>query len=167
MNFDARPNLNTHEPEPLPGVFSPEMRAVDDELRAQARQAEIPLGLSDRVFAASVKQLPVDLPGAGDRRLRFPFQSWTARHGVWGQLAMAASVALAFGVALWFVYGPHTKRATGASDTAASLAAALRPLSSEPDPFESDFSYLLETSDLNSAEDIKSELVMLVRELEM
>ena len=165
MNFDARTNLNTREPEPLPAIFSPEMRAVDDELRAQARQVEIPLGLSDRVFAASVKELPRELPGAGDRRLRFP--SWAVRHGVWGQLAMAASVALAFGIALWFVYGPHTKRAAGASDTAASLAAALRPLSAEPDPFENDFSYLLETSDLNSAEDIKSELVMLVRELEM
>lgn len=170
MNFNARSNQNVRDLEPLPSGFSHDLRAVDEELAEHARQSPAPEGLCGRVFLASVEKLPSQL--ALERRLKFPFATLAARRGVWGQLAMAASVALAFGIALWFVQGPHTKPPvklvrTDDSDARVSLAAALRPLSADPAPFESDFSYLLETNDLTSADEITSELVMLVRELEM
>ncbi len=82
---------------------NPVDRLADDRelellLRAEASRLERRAGLADRIFAASVGQLP-----ARQRPVRTP---WMLRPGrltlgsMWGRLAMAASIGLAFFVGL-------------------------------------------------------------------
>ena len=164
MRLTSTPNHddNRGRLEPLPGDFAPELQAIDDRLAQLASRSVAPLGLTDRVFDASVEKLPSER--LVSRRLRFVDRVW-GRQIAWGQFAMAASVALAFGIALWFVQGPHTKPienvAIHNADVEVSVATMLQS------HLENEFDYLLETSELTSSDEITSELVMLVRELEM
>jgi hypothetical protein len=71
-----------------------ELREVDDLLGRYAGRQPVPAGLVERVFDASVGMLP-------SRRRREPalrFQP-VITTSLWGRLAMAASIALAFFVA--------------------------------------------------------------------
>ena len=169
MRLTSTPNHddNRGRLEPLPGDFAPELQAIDDRLAQLATRSVAPLGLNNRVFDASVEKLPIER--IVSRRLRFVDHVW-GRQIAWGQFAMAASVALAFGIALWFVQGPHTKPienvAIHNADAEVSVATMLH-LPSEQSHLENEFDYLLETSELTSSDEITSELVMLVRELEM
>jgi anti-sigma-K factor RskA len=170
MRLTSNPNHDDRERrlEPLPGDFSPDLQAIDERLAELAAQSVVRSDLSQRVFAASVQNLPANV--GGNRNLRFVDRVWGGRQA-WGQFAMAASVAIAFGIALWFVQGPHTNPinnvATLNSDVDVSVVSMLRHLPAEPSHLENEFDYLLETSDLTSPDEITSELAMLVREMEM
>jgi hypothetical protein len=170
MRLTSTPNPDDRKQrlEPLPGDFSPRLQSIDERLSEVARQGSVPLGLSQRIFAASVERLPAQV--RNERGLRFVDRVWSNRTA-WGQFAMAASVAVAFGVAFWFVQGPHTKPVENIAHHNAepdvSLAAMLRHLPSGQSHLEHDFDYLLETREMTSPDPITSELVMLVRELEM
>lgn len=89
---------NPKPPEPLPGETDLQLRQLDARLTRDAHRNDIPSGMAGRVFDASVGHLP-------DRRLRFPDESAsvlnnssTRRRQYWGRMALAASVAVAFGV---------------------------------------------------------------------
>ncbi len=79
-------------PDLTPGLLDPELRRLDARLTNQARRLDVPPGLADRVFEASVGHLPA-------RRLRFtptPRQTIRIRRQRLGRLALAAGIALAF-----------------------------------------------------------------------
>lgn len=73
----------------------PELREVDELLEWHARQQPVPAGLIDRVFDASVGLLPSRRP----RRQPVLRLEPAITGSLWGRLAMAASIALAFIVA--------------------------------------------------------------------
>ena len=71
-----------------------ELREVDDLLGRYARREPVPDGLIERVFDASVGMLPAR------RRRQHPLRLQPViTTSLWGRLAMAASIALAFFVA--------------------------------------------------------------------
>jgi hypothetical protein len=72
-----------------PGIPDPRLDALLDEaLSADSVEGGIPAGLSDRVFAAARAELAAEQPVL-------------ARLGAWRTFAMAASVLLLVGGALW------------------------------------------------------------------
>lgn len=91
----------------LPAEFDRRLVELDQKLSGQAESQPTPVGLAERVFRASVSLLPHQHEHAS---LRFPR---SVRTPVWGQLAMAASVAVAFVVAAWF----HSATTTTPSDS--------------------------------------------------
>lgn len=86
----------------LPAEFDRRLVELDRKLARQAASQPVPSGLAERVYRASVSLLPGRVEYG---RLRF---ARSVRTPVWGQLAMAASVAVAFVVAAWF----HTSTIT-------------------------------------------------------
>lgn len=80
----------------LPAEFDRHLVELDRKLSRNAASEPTPTGLAERVYRASVSLLPGRVQ---HDRLRF---SRRVRTPVWGQLAMAASVAVAFVVAAWF-----------------------------------------------------------------
>jgi hypothetical protein len=168
-----QPNREFSHIEPLMGQhgdFTPELIEIDALLTEQAQASTIPQGLSERVFLASVSGLPqqsykfVEF-ASGNRVRKLWFRS------VSGQVAMAASVALAFGIALWVVQRPNSNQPTLAHsdvETEFALASALRPAhEGSTTAWEGQFDYLLETNELTSPSDITDEVAVMIRELEM
>lgn len=90
----------TPDMDPYPDQIPPEFREIEAQLASWVRRQPVPPGLADRVFDASVGLLPAR------RRPRSPlFQmpwlaSLSAWRGVGGRLALAASITLAFVVAV-------------------------------------------------------------------
>ncbi len=84
----------------FPDQTPPEFREVEARLSSWARRQPVPPGLAGRVFDASVGLLPAR------RRLRSPLlqmprlASLSAWRGMGGRLALAASITLAFLVAV-------------------------------------------------------------------
>lgn len=184
---DARGNGAADESAPLrgpDGSLQPGLQRVDRLLAAEARQSRrMPHGVLKRMTAASRGYLPIEAAPAS-----LPFQRAArarSRTSVWGQLAMAACIGLAFVVAGWF--GHHasvtptedvamhesgdTSETAPARDirqeqpaTAESLADALGTgtewllLGFDDD----EISVLLETADM-SLNDLASELATLER----
>ncbi len=75
------------------------LRAIEEMLAREAARTGVPPGLARRVYQGSVGGLPV-LPRQYRRRPRSGLQPLVlGRLAVWGRLAMAASVGLAFIVA--------------------------------------------------------------------
>lgn len=95
----------TPDMDPYPDQIPPEFREIEAQLASWARRQPVPPGLADRVFDASVGLLPAR------RRPRSPlFQmprlaSLSAWRGVGGRLALAASITLAFVVAVRIMPG--------------------------------------------------------------
>jgi hypothetical protein len=154
--------------EPLPEGFEPELRAIDALLGDHAAEADVPVGLAQRVFEASVGDLP-----AGPRRPRReaapgPARPWRAlpltTQRQWrGGLALAASLGLAFVIAAVYVSRP-----AGEVPTPSSLDTALAfdidwPL----EEVDREVGYLLETADLVSEEDVTGEIGGLFPELDL
>jgi hypothetical protein len=76
----------------------PELNQIDVDLARMAHEQAVPEGLADRIYQASVDELPVP------NQLRGDFQE--TRQSIWrtpifARLAMAAAVGLAFIVAVW------------------------------------------------------------------
>ncbi len=161
-------NYPSSTPDPLPADFSPGLREIDDRLAREARRETVPMGLADRVFRASVEYLPSP---PRPRRLR-PVR--TAREPLWslawGRLALAASVVLAVGAALWLVQG-RSGRIERVEIGDVAVRGALPPeverLLMEPvGGGDSELASLLDTRDL-TFDDLAGELAMLVAKLEM
>jgi hypothetical protein len=162
---------------PLQSELPPDLERIDESLADLAKRDQAPPGLTDRIYEASVSALPrLRLRGraaAGPQRMRF-------HRPVWGQLAMAASIGLAFVLVAWFLSMP-----TGAPDrndliaertdapvvrTVARHSVRLTP-EAEWLLLETGFngeriSYLVETRDITFA-DLRSESERLFDELEL
>jgi hypothetical protein len=172
MSLSPRTNNPRIEPlSPDLGDFTPEMVELDAMISEVAQQSGELQALRERVFLASVGQLPAET---------YRFADHAAKRGVlsqklWfrsisGQVAMAASLALAFGVALWIVLRPtHPDSSMARNDIESefALAGAFRPLHEGPNAFEGQFDYLLDTNELTSPDDINDEVAVLIQELEM
>jgi hypothetical protein len=159
-------NPHVEHPEPLPVEFSAAHRAIDARLAEAAELQELPVGLNARVFQASVSMLPhrrkstrLRLVSAGQAA----FQRLTL-----GRLAMAAMVLLSCSVAIWVLNSQHNMPDGGGM---VARSVSLTPIDWMPQEatarIDRDLSYLLDTSDLTSPDDINHDLVMLVSELEM
>ncbi len=161
-------NYPSSTPDPLPADFSGGLREIDDRLARAARREAVPLGLADRVLRASVEYLPSP---PRPRRLQ-PVRAareplWSL---AWGRLALAASVVLAVGAALWLVEGP-TERSNvvlvGDGGVRGALPPEVERLLMEPAAGgDSELASLLDTRDL-TFDDLARELAMLVANLEM
>ena len=127
-------------PEPLGGDVAPELRRLDTTLGRLALSADVPAGLARRVFAASVRLLPVrPLAPAAERRAPTTSRRWPDLGVLCGRLALAATLALAFVMAARFL-----ERPLSAADSV--LLADLGFLESDPlEQLDSEFAYLLET----------------------
>ncbi len=161
--------------DPLPAEFGPELGRVDDAVAQAASGAPLPAGLADRVFEASVARMP--RPLLRPATLRPAARRWAGtapvRSSRWSRLAMAASVALAFGVASWLVRppvpstSPQNRRLLADSRNDDILAPdvvwLLMQPAAEGDP---EVASLLDTEDM-TFDDLAGELAMLVSRLEM
>ena len=158
--------------DPLPAEFGPELGRVDDAVAQAASGAPLPAGLADRVFEASVARMP--RPLLRPATLRPAARRWAGtapvRSSRWSSLAMAASVALAFGVASWLVRppaSPENRSLLVDSRTDDVLAPdvvwLLMQPAAEGDP---EVASLLDTEDM-TFDDLAGELAMLVSRLEM
>jgi hypothetical protein len=183
-NPEARPT-----PESLPEGFDAADQRIDHLLNANARQMIEPVGLRNRIFEASIAALPAErqptlrLVGSD---IEGGVQVVSARRRLtWSRLAMAASVALAFGIGtLMFMSSPkpnstmemaavdrpHTPAALVPSSTE-EAAIAMSDLNKLPagsiDRLDGQMNYLLNTRDVASLDDVRGELLTLVAALEM
>ena len=152
--------------EPLPAEFSVAQRAIDARLANAVQDQEVPAGLNTRVFQASVSMLPhrrkstkLRLVGAGQAALE---------RLTWGRLAMAAMVMLACCVAIWVLNSQRNAPGNGGMVARNVSLARIDWMPQEATAkLDQDLSYLLDTNDLTSPDDINHDLVMLVSELEM
>ena len=98
--MNGPPGRWTQDMDPYPDQIPPEFREIEARLASWASRQPVPSGLADRVFDASVGLLPAR------RRPRSPLlqmprlASLSAWRGVGGRLALAASITLAFLVAV-------------------------------------------------------------------
>ena len=168
MKTPNHDNYPSSPPDPLPADFSPGLQEIDDRLAREARREAVPMGLADRVLRASVEYLPSP---PRPRRLQ-PVR--TAREPLWslgwGRLALAASVVLAVGAALWLVEGPTARVdmvVVGDGGVRGALLPEVERLLMEPAAgVASELASLLDTRDL-TFDDLAGELAMLVANLEM
>src|SRR5262245_2589889 len=164
--------------QPLPSDFSAELRAIDDALSEAAQKSPVPVGLSERVFEASSGLLTRHGATSSQpevRTLRFPQLRFAQLSR--GRLAMAASLAMAFGVAVWFLQ-PHSSPpsdsvvAVDGDGWALNRAAHSSVTIDLPEAFEllptdsvaqreSEYVPYLVTSEVTYAEDLHDALVML------
>ena len=196
MNADRNnlPSLQGLQPsrEPLPAEFGADLARVDDLLgRAVMRSASAPAGLSQHVFEMSIASLggahaaparvphiaPLRLVATGARAKVGAFE--TSRQFVfaaWARLALAASVLVVAGLSLW-VASPKVTPALVAErpterDPLHSVDASVLNMLNYDNPHgidsvENDVEYLLEASQVRSFADLNSDLLAMVRELEM
>ncbi|MDY7109792.1 MAG: hypothetical protein SYC29_14245 [Planctomycetota bacterium] len=172
-NFDsaplAGPGPAPRHPEPLPGGFEPELRAIDELLGRHASRAEAPAGLTRRVFRASVGDLPARRPGPGRESAPQPLRARrlfaaSARPQWRGGLALAASLGLAFVIAALYLSGSHAD----ATPTPSSLDEALAfDIDWQVADVDREVEYLLETAALATEADLTGELDGLFPELDL
>ena len=163
MKTPNHDNYPSSPPDPLPADFSPGLREIDDRLAREARREAVPLGLADRVLRASVEYLPSPPRPRRLQPVREPL--WSLG---WGRLALAASVVLAVGAALWLVEGPTERMVVvGDGGVRGALLPEVERLLMEPAAgVASELASLLDTRDL-TFDDLAGELAMLVANLEM
>ncbi len=151
--------------DPLPAAFGPQLGRVDDAVAQAASGAPLPAGLADRVFEASVARMP--RPLLRPETLRPAARRWAGtapvRSSRWSRLAMAASVALAFGVASWLVRPPVPPAGPENRGLQPDVVWLLMQPAAEGDP---EVASLLDTEDM-TFDDLAGELAMLVSRLEM
>jgi hypothetical protein len=148
--------------EPLPGDVSPALRSLDSRLAIMAFSAGVPLGLADRVFDASRPMLAN--VAETQPRLRLVGSSAVARVVLplhrqrWARLAMAASVLLACGAAIWMMerspaVDPTADTMARAGHVAETVAFTLQPAHvCAGCHYEDNLAYLFETSSMTTAE---------------
>ncbi|NNF43198.1 MAG: hypothetical protein HKN62_09115 [Phycisphaerales bacterium] len=141
--------------ETLPDAFEPALQALDDRL-AETLVAGAPAGLEDRVFRASVGSLPAGRPTLVPAFL-------TSRFG-WSQLAMAASLGLAFVVAAMTVMKAPGPNQAIASDTVLEIDWLREGPQAEEDR---KIAHVLDTGALSSFDEVAGEMQALIDELEM
>lgn len=187
-------DFNVNAPEPLPAEFDAELAQVDSLLsHALHDEAPAPIGLSQRVFEMSVASLPAasESQRATQQPLRLVAAS-TVRvtrytFATWRSLALAASVLLVAGVALWVTWprGGNADRFTLNNDNPDPASSGntkpvarsvkldfpdLNRLAEKPsdlDALEGEVSYLLDVAPLRSFDDLDNDVRLLVQQLEM
>lgn len=177
-------------PEPLPIEFDLEQVEVDQLLsRSMAADArrEIPEGLSHRIFAMTASALPTPVAGETQPRLRLVEAEavklvrgdrWM--HAAWGRVALAASVLVVAGLTLKIAWPKQSPQPVAHGNGAApvpDVRAASIDLTdlnhfdaanpSAFDVYESNFSYLLDASEVRSFDDLNSDLRLFVAQMEM
>ncbi len=151
-------DTSSFDPESTARDLSPQLQAVDDMLGRQARRLQVPAGLIDRVFQASVGLLP---PG----RVQSPQIEVVARIGLqrpwWSRAALAASIALACTLSLEVVQTPTLPQLVWGIDT------QIQPVYREVvGRTLNDMEHLLVTREM-TIDDLDLELAMLAADLEM
>ncbi len=141
-----------------------ELEVIDSMLSREARRQSVPEGLIERVFDASVGGLP------GPRRARVYRLEPPRRASLWGRLAIAASIGLAFAVATLFVR-PRPLLSLEVElvllgDTQDTQSEIDRLLGGYGESTLGPVEHLLLTRDL-TFKDLTSELAMLAADLEM
>ena len=183
--------------EPLPEEFSADLLRIDALIARQAaadqqQMLRVTGEMNERVFAASASLLPLRHGRAPHRKpvvaeahsLRFVL--WGMTHTTRGRLAMAASVAIAFGITVMVLNGPAQKgggaklvtkapaRAPGSPRNAGATRMAARGDASPfaeadadllpsvtADDVERQVAYLLDSDGLRTLDDVRSEMTFL------
>ena len=148
---------SSFDPESTARDLSPQLQAVDDMLGRQAGRLQVPAGLIDRVYQASVGFLP--------GRVQSPQIEVVARiglrHSWWSRAALAASIALACTASLRVVHTPTLPQLVWGIDT------QIQPVYREVvGRTLNDMEHLLVTRDM-TVEDLDVELALLAADLEM
>lgn len=153
------------EPGPLPADISSHLQEVDTQLQREARRVQIPKGLANRVFDASVGLLP-----ARSRTSQIDVLATISNLGSsissgqaskWGRLAMAASIGLVAMIAF------NESRSPNMPQLVASIDTKLEPIYLQVvGKTISDMDYLLVTRDV-TFEDLNAEFAILAAELDM
>jgi hypothetical protein len=154
---------------PLPSSFEADLQDVDALLREHARRVDVPRGLEDRVFEASVSNLAG--PSIGERRTavigveRFRLDRWRKRWG--GRVAIAASLGMVFVLAALFLSLPTpTDGPAGGFRLASDLNAGW--LEEDPRDHEDAYlAYLLDSATISSFDEITGEIEAIVSDYEM
>lgn len=168
LNPEHQPN-----PERLPADFDSALQKTDERLSDLARLAasRTPQGLSNRVFEASVGDLPVGTErGAAVRpearpewrpRLAGTRRNWRVIATGWGRLGLAAALGFAFVVAGVVMDGPPAQ-------PGGELAALdIGWLEEDPlDDVDAQVAHILDTDSL-SYDDVAGELESMIASLEM
>jgi len=98
--------------EPLPAMFEPELVELDALIARQANEQVVPPDVSESVFLNSRGHLPQPAVIAS-RPSRADWSLPRAMRSLWGgRLAMAASLGLTVGMAMWFVHANSLSRST-------------------------------------------------------
>ncbi len=176
MTLELNNQPFNHPSEPLPVVFSAAERRIDSLLREQALHQPLAADLADRIYRASRAELPRQTlrlqPAAAKQSAAL---LWSKRSTMWSRLALAASLALAFCVCITLM---NSGRSTPSSNSVARISPSHRsprtptvaeieslPASSI-DEIDTRMGYLLETDDVKSFEQMRSELNTLIASLE-
>jgi hypothetical protein len=172
-NFDfalgGSPGAAPRPAEALPAGFEPDLRAIDALLHDHAADAEVPFGLAQRVFDASVGELPARPRRPGRDAKPEPARPWWTRpipvRGQWrGGLALAASLGLAFVIAALCL----TPSDAGKTPSPSGLDTALAfDIDWQLEEVDREVGYLLETAALVSEEDVTGEIDGLFPELDL
>jgi hypothetical protein len=162
-------------PDPLPADVEPSLRDLDARLGAVIRDREVrhpaPTGLADRVFEASVSNLPIPAvrPTRAEpaRRPRWAETLVAGRIG-WSHLAAAASLGLVFVIAAFFMTRPPLVTPPGGGgDVVLTADIDLGWLAAAPLEEERQVSHLLTTGALRSYDELAGELESMLAGFEM
>lgn len=153
------PGSRSRRPDPLPPGFGEDLLGLDARLGHALRDAnrDAPLGLADRIFAASRRELPASAPIPA--AIPFPATGWRRQLG---RLALAASVGLAVVAAGWLGRGgPEAAPSRMPSVFEVALAS-----SSPTAEYEDELRPLLDASALGR-DDLAGELGALIASLDL
>lgn len=143
-------------PDPLPPEVEPELRELDARIRRLLGGVEVPPDLVERIYRASADRLPAPVVArvVGGRRVA----AWG------GRVALAAMLGVAFVVAALSL---RSTNVTPGGAEAVAIEPDLGWLADGPREQVDDLvSHLLETGDLRSMDEMRSELESLVSSLE-
>lgn len=165
-------NLNFQR-EALPAEYDEQMVQVDAMLTKAVSAQDVPAGLTQRVYEASVSHLP------SQRVLQFSANQPANSRPMFSRLSMAAAVALAVVVGIVFLRSPGLNGFNGALEVAYN-GSTVTPVSLHVDRHSASLSaaqewVIFESVQLGhfadarhlSISDVVDDLAMLVRELEM
>ena len=151
-----------------PFLGDPALAELEATLSRYARRRHAPAGLADRVFDASVGLLPSRRP----RRARVFKLEPISLGSMWGRLALAASIALAFLVAVRFMPQERARSPLSPAaelvllESAGATPADLRELWRFEDSRYGAVESLLVTRDM-TFRDLTGDLARLAEDLEM
>lgn len=166
--------------EALPETFEPELHRLDGLLRTLAAEdSRPPLGMTDRIMAASRAMLPARPSVDATPAARRPVESAKAPSGggasvigailgkaVWGRIAAAACAMLAVMVATQFWTAERAMRSEAGADIV--LTGSTDWLTTAPeDEIAAEVSPFLESGSLGSLDELTSEMESMIAGLEM
>ncbi|HWB19901.1 MAG TPA: hypothetical protein VG711_06345 [Phycisphaerales bacterium] len=118
------------EREPLPEFYEADLVDVDAQLADALTLIEVPEGLEDRVFAASVRDLPQEaVPAGGYSFVHVLRTRWISS----GRLAMAACLGLVCVVGSWMLHAHNASQNQLASNSPKSPLPTIPTQSADTD----------------------------------